>query len=97
MIKEPITIDQAVELLNSAVESDRSAMGLLLANKVSCNDALADHETIVVGRQHGTHVVGLMGIINGLFGFDEERNTGAIAYKVGPDGLIGFARTDGVE
>ena len=74
MINDPLTLDKALEILNSMVEADPDAITALLEKRVPCNKALAHHPTVqmlgeydiegdVVGGQ-----VGLMGILNGLFG-----------------------------
>lgn len=92
MRKSSVTVDDAIALLNEAVALDRPAMAALLANRVPCNDALADHPTIQVQAQHGGYHVGLLGIINGLFGVDDE-GKGPICYVFADGHLQGFAKT----
>ena len=60
----------AVKVLNSAVLSDSEAMNALVETRVPCNDALADHPTIqVLADDDGSNArVGLLGILNGIFG-----------------------------
>ena len=70
-MKDSITIDETIELLNSMLNADRPATAALVANRVPCNEALADHDTIQVSEQNGGFHVGLLGVINGLFGVDE--------------------------
>lgn len=55
-----------VNLLNSALELDRPAVGALIANRVPCNLALAEHPVIECGAAHGGYTVGLLGFLNGL-------------------------------
>lgn len=92
MYKLSITVDEAIALLNEAVALDRPAMAALLANRVPCNEALADHPSIQVQAQHGGYHVGLLGIINGLFGVDDE-GKGLICYVFADGHLQGFAKT----
>jgi len=57
-----------VDMLNGALEMDKAAIAALIANRVPCRAALADHPTIQVAKQHEGYHVGLLGILNGLCG-----------------------------
>lgn len=100
MIRETITIDDAVEYLNSLVEADPVAMRALLCNVVPCNCALADHPSAQVGDFEGAFTIGLMGVLAGLFGINDETGMACIAWMMrGPDDepenprrLIGFCK-----
>jgi len=71
-LKNSITLDDALVVLNSAVIADSKAMHSLIEHRVDCNEILANHPTIQVGRcQPERYHVGLLGILNGLFGIDE--------------------------
>lgn len=73
MIKESITPDEAIELLNSAIKADKAAIDNLVNARVACNLELADHPTIQVGCYGGKGCnVGLLGILNGLFGIADD-------------------------
>jgi len=89
MIKQTITIDEVITLLNELIALDKSAVAALLANRVPCNKALADHPTVQVGLQND---VGMLGVINGLFGVDDD-GLGAICYESQHGDLIKFKRT----
>lgn len=67
-----VTVDDAVAYLNELIELDRPAMAALIANRVPCNRALANHPTVQVGQRHGGFSVGMLGVLNGLFGVDED-------------------------
>lgn len=67
-MREIITIDDAIAVLNEMLDADVAATAALLANRVPCNSTLSDHPGIQVQSQHGAYFVGLMGVINGLFG-----------------------------
>lgn len=66
------TPEDAVEILNRIHAADPSVLPALIEHRVRCNYALAIDETVQVGRidddPNGPWEVGLLGIINGLFG-----------------------------
>jgi len=72
MIKESITIKETVAFLNELLEYDSYVISALFSTRIICNKYLADHKTVQV-RQLGKDVfqVGIIGILNGLFGIDE--------------------------
>ena len=78
MLKDFVTIDDVVELLNDAVDKDPEAIYKLAVNRVPCNAMLADHPTIQVGKFGDEYKVGLIGILNGIFGIADD-GFGAIA------------------
>lgn len=79
-----VTPDDAIEVLNRMIEADQQAAQQLVNGRVPCNRGLADDPTIQVGRRNGaigwerSWEVGLLGIINGIFGID-DRGWGPIA------------------
>lgn len=79
-IKQTITIDEAIAFLDSLVKIDPGAMAALINARVPCNDAMRDHPTVqVAANKDGSNArVGFLGIMNGLFGADEN-HCGAIA------------------
>lgn len=72
MISEPYaTVSDAVRVLNEALEADREAIEALVLSRSVVNSRLAAHPTIQCGRvidEDGPLVVGVLGIINGIFG-----------------------------
>ena len=64
-----LTIDQAIQQLNSALKADPKAISKLVSCSVPCNDELRDHPTVQVGpnKENSQPEVGLLGILNGLF------------------------------
>lgn len=74
-----ITVDNAIKLLNEFYKIDPNAMDALVKARVPCNDDLANHPTVQVGvKPDGGYQVGILGILNGLFGTD-DRDIGFIA------------------
>lgn len=94
MIREIVSIDDVIELLNECILLDRPAIGALIANRVPCNQPLADHPTVQVMAQHGGFHVGMLGILNGFFGGDED-GWGPITFVFDDSGnLLRVQRTD---
>ena len=70
-MKEVVSIDDVIAYLNELIEIDRPAIAALIANHVPCNKELANHETVQVLAHHGGYSVGMLGILNGMFGTDD--------------------------
>jgi len=89
MLKDSVTVHEAVGLLNSALEADPAAVSALVSTRVPCNELLALHPTIQAGC--GPVIagpnVGLLGVLNGLFGVD-DKGYGAIEAVVEADGTV---------
>ena len=91
-MNERISIGDAIALLNEMVALDKPAIAALVANRVPCNEALADHPSIQVGVQNDGYHVGLLGVINGMFGVNDE-GQGAICVEFKDGHLSHFRRT----
>jgi hypothetical protein len=80
MIQESVTLAHVIDVLNNAVESDPDAMHALVETRVPCNKSLAEHPTIQVATIEDTSIrmgdaeyrVGIVGLLNGLFGVDSN-------------------------
>jgi hypothetical protein len=93
-LKNTVTLDEAIAYLNDLLQCDQRAITELAITRVSCNDLLRDHETAQIhvdGNQQ--NFIGLLGVINGLFGVDEN-GFGSIAAIVSPKKklVLGFER-----
>lgn len=99
-MKETITVEDAIQVLNEAMTCDNNAIGSMIDIRVPCNQDLAKHTTVQVARYGDGWRVGILGIINGMFGTD-ERGYGPIsaildynpADPKGPKVLMRFERT----
>ncbi len=78
MIKGTLTIEEAVELLNEMARLDPKATERLISQRIACNEALAKHPTVQVHDGKGGNSVGMLGVVNGMFGVDDE-GWGAVA------------------
>jgi len=81
MIKQQITIKEVIDFLNELVELDNAAIESLINSRVNCNKAMADHPTVQVRQwpsEEGFEV-GLLGVLNGMFGVNEDGWGGIVA------------------
>jgi len=78
MLHDPCHINHALIVLNSMVKADPDAARAFIEQRVPCNVALAEHPTIQVVPEYGPDEelrgghVGLLGVLNGIFGVDEK-------------------------
>ena len=71
--------EQAVALLNEMFRLDPVGMKALVNIRVGANEALAGHPTVQVAKSSiGGYVFGILGVLNGIFGCDEN-NRGYVA------------------
>lgn len=75
-----------VAFLNELLEIDRPAIAAIIANRVPCGAALADHATVQVVPQHGGFHVGMLGLLNGLCGTMKDGGGPIAALFDKPDG-----------
>ena len=86
-------VQYAVEVLNSALEADPRAIETLIGLRVPVNVELRDHPTIQVSSvPYQGSMMGLLGILEGIFGIDEE-GMGAIEMEVDEQGWIQYFKS----
>lgn len=90
--------DAVIAFLNELVRLDELMLRDLIANRVTCNEAVQQHPFIQVGQgPDGRPVCGLLGILNGYCGVIEggpHDGWGPISMLTGADGTIrSFVRT----
>lgn len=90
-IKKSVSVDDAIYLLNELLEFDPNAIGAMVANRVPCNEYLAEHYSVQVQQLNGGYNIGLLGIINGLFGIDND-GWGAITCEFDCGNLLKFRK-----
>ena len=92
MTKQLITIDDAIDFLNDLITLDKDAMTKLVDQKVTCNEGMAFHPTVQVGiNEDKEYIVGMAGILNGLFGINTNKY-GYITFVFGEDGKLSHAK-----
>lgn len=87
-------IDDAIAVLNRIHETDPTVLPKLIFYRVPCNEALSDDPTVQVGRsdkEDADWEVGLLGIINGLFGIQED-GFGYIVAQFEEGSILRFSR-----
>lgn len=72
MIKETVSLENIIAFLNNLLLCDPKAIESLINTRVECNEALADHRTVQVAQVGHIYEVGILGILNGIFGIHEE-------------------------
>ena len=66
-------IDFAIKVLNEALELDSRAINKIMQFKFECSEELAGHSTIQCGKTfQETFTISGLGLINGLFGVNEN-------------------------
>jgi hypothetical protein len=99
MIRQALSPAEAVRILNELVVCDAQALQTLVEHRVTCNVALADHPEAQVGKTDGQWHIGLLGVLNALFGtLGSEAGTkegwGALAGVYDDEGrLVNFVLT----
>lgn len=90
MIKDSVTPEDVVKVLNFALEIDSNAINQLVSMRVICNEKMAKTPDIQIGvRPEGGYRVGILGILNGVFGKDDRTGFGCICAKINSEtGLV---------
>lgn len=81
---KPVSLQEAVDVLNRIHEADPTVLPALIDFRVPCNKAVADDPTVQVEvrRSEGNvqkFQVGFLGMLNGIFGVQPENGSGWIA------------------
>jgi hypothetical protein len=104
MIKETVSIDEAIALLNEILQLDPEVANIMVKHHFICNEMIANHATIQVQatemnpfQRVGNKTegwVGILGVINGMFGV-HENGMGPICYEINKNEMIvRFKRTE---
>jgi len=83
MIKQSIEVHEFVEFLNELLALDPETINSLFKLRVICGKELAEHPIVQALSlpNHGVYSVGIIGILNGAFGVDNN-NWGCIAMDI---------------
>ena len=87
-------IDRAVKMLNDMLRLDPDAMNMAMRISIRCNSSMANHETVQV-LMSGTpekhteeYKFSMLGIINGLVGYNTKDSFCGVAMYLDRDGRI---------
>ena len=73
MLKEKVTPQETVDYLNELLEADPDGINAFFSTRIACTEKMAKHPTVQVGTLNPDYYVfGALGILNGLFGIDED-------------------------
>jgi hypothetical protein len=97
-----VSVDDAIAVLNQIHRADPTVMPVLIGHRVPCNRELGDHPTVQVGLIDGAdkndqrYEVGLLGILNGIFGVRPGHRGGYIGanYDEPENRLLGFVNME---
>lgn len=82
MINESVSIDQVIKLLNELKDIDNEFLCKLINLRIVCNNDLLNHATVQCAGCEDDRIThgfaGFLGILNGLFGIDNETGWGVI-------------------
>lgn len=92
---EYVTAVGVIDFLNELVKIDAGALKMLIDHRVICNEELALHPTVQVRETDDCYLVGMLGILNGLFGVDENE-IGFITAVFQEGELVEFVKTNKV-
>lgn len=84
-----MTTRDAIDLLNEMHRIDPVTTAALLAYRIPCNDAVAQHPTIQVGGSADRPVVGFLGVLNGILESGGEARV-CSCHDDATDDLTGF-------
>lgn len=95
MYRDKISPQDVCDLLNELLSKDPECIKTLINSRVPCNSEIVGHSTVQVRDclEMNKSTVGLIGILNGLFGINDEDGFGAIGLLI-DEGTMRFELTD---
>ena len=103
MIAATITPQEAVNFLNELIALDGRLVTALFMRRLICGQEWADHPTVQVRRvaevqeppnDFAVYEVGMLGILNGMFGVDEKGWGAIVAHLDDADQIVRFNITE---
>jgi hypothetical protein len=92
MLKQSITPQDACDLLNEMLKLDYDCTHGLVSHRQQCNEAIASHATIQVQQYDKIPKVGIIGVLNGIFGIRND-GMGSICFEIDNGKILGFKLT----
>ena len=78
-------VRHALRILNEALDRDAVSITHLVNTRIPCDERLSKHGTIQTRVLNGPHMVGVLGVINGILGYKQ----GGIGAEGEVDGRTG--------
>ena len=87
-IKTCVNLSHAVIFLNNILAKDPELINDLIFKRFDCKDTILNETEIPTRKENGSCSVNIIGIINGLFGFNGI--TGPLGYVLKNDKIVEF-------
>ena len=88
--------DGLVKYLNELLAIDQDFVSRLVDHRVTCNEQLARHPSVQVGKSEGDYRAGFLGVLNGYLGVIDRgprRGWGPITAVLEDGKVVRFQRT----
>jgi len=80
MLRETVSVQEVCVFLNEFLKLDSDCLTNLVNTRHKCNEKIVEHESIQVScNTDGNFYVGLLGVLNGMFGTNETRAASIVA------------------
>ena len=87
-----------INYLNSLLLIDPEALSQLIDYRVITNETMANHDTVqVLKEEDGSFKLGLLGILNGLCGIDDDGNGYIYAHINIDNEIVKFTHKDSIK
>ena len=96
MIKrDEISAQYVVDFLNELVRLDKYALTDMMSERISVNRELQNHPTVMPKELvEGVHEVGLLSVINGMFGLEGETQAIEVIFDKRTEVIMEFRLTE---
>ena len=89
-VKESVTLIDVADFFSQLLQIDEDAVNAIFSIRVGCNDFMACHPSVQVAKLSENYfLVGLIGLINGIFGADQY-GWGHFSVKYDKGKVVGF-------
>lgn len=71
-MRRAVAIQDVIDLLNELCDADPHAVRNLVNSRAMCNETIGEHPTVQTEKVDENYYFGLLGVLNGLFGVDND-------------------------
>lgn len=97
MQRRHASVQDVIDLLNELNRTDGDVVSALVNTRYRCNEAVRRHPTVQVDCSEGSPRLGVVGLLNGLFGADEGGYGPITAVMDNRNKVLRFQRTPSPE